>query len=253
MASMPPSISALPGSHTKEKQPVRQAVDANSTVVVVGASRGLGLEFVRQAVTRGARVFATYRGASPSRELSALKDVSCIALDVADEASARAAADAVSRAAGSSGVTHVIHNAGIIGDGARLGDVAVSDMLAVFRVNAIGVLNVAQAFAGTLAKREGMRAPVLAILTSKVGSVDDNGSGGMYAYRASKSACNVIAKSLSIDLAPQVAVVLLHPGYVRTGMTGFNGLIDAEESVAGMMRAIEATDASVGFRWVDYK
>ena len=95
--------------------------------------------------------------------------------------------------------------------------------------------------------------PVLAFVSSKVGSVDDNGSGGAYAYRSSKSALNQVAKSLSIDLAGQASVLLLHPGYVRTDMTGGKGLIDTEESVGGMLKAIEATDSSVGFRFVDYK
>eukprot|EP00968_Pinguiococcus_pyrenoidosus_P021775 scaffold2908_cov257-Pinguiococcus_pyrenoidosus.AAC.36 len=109
--------------------------------------------------------------------------------------------------------------------------------------------------------------PIIAILSSKVGSVDDNGSGGLYAYRASKvraevadkltveictyppslrspqAACNMIAKCLYIDLKREnkATVVLLHPGYVRTDMTGNEGLIDVEESVMGMLKAVEAT------------
>jgi NAD(P)-dependent dehydrogenase (short-subunit alcohol dehydrogenase family) len=86
-----------------------------------------------------------------------------------------------------------------------------------------------------------------------VGSVDDNMSGGAYAYRASKSALNIITKSLFCDLAGSVAVLLLHPGYVRTDMTGGQGLIDVDESVSGMLKAIEATDGSSPFRWVDFK
>jgi NAD(P)-dependent dehydrogenase (short-subunit alcohol dehydrogenase family) len=95
--------------------------------------------------------------------------------------------------------------------------------------------------------------PVVAILSSKVGSVEDNASGGLYAYRASKSAANNIAKSLSVDLADRANVVLLHPGYVRTDMTDNMGFIDPPESVAGMLKAIEATGNDTPFRWVDYK
>ena len=93
-------------------------------------------------------------------------------------------------------------------------------------------------------------------MSSKVGSVDDNGSGGAYAYRSSKSALNSIAKSLSsVDLANEARVMLLHLGYVRTDMTGGKeGFIDAKESMGGMLNAIEATDATTpGFRFVDYK
>ena len=83
------------------------------------------------------------------------------------------------------------------------------------------------------------RPPVFAILTSKVGSIDDNGSGGIYAYRSSKAACNQMAKSLSIDLYEQgVKCVLLHPGYVRTDMTRGNGLIDTPESVSGFSKPL---------------
>ena len=95
-------------------------------------------------------------------------------------------------------------------------------------------------------------------MSSKVGSVIDNGSGGAYAYayRSSKSALNSIAKSLSsVDLANEARVMLLHLGYVRTDMTGGKeGFIDAKESMGGMLNAIEATDATTpGFRFVDYK
>ena len=89
-------------------------------------------------------------------------------------------------------------------------------------------------------------------VSSKVGSVEDNGSGGGYAYRASKSALNVANKSLSIDLEGEgVQCVLLHPGWVRTDMTLGNGLIDAEESVAGMLKILETS--GMNGRWFDYK
>ena len=94
--------------------------------------------------------------------------------------------------------------------------------------------------------------PVLAILTSKVGSIDDNGSGGAYAYRTSKAAVNQIAKSLYIDLEDQATVVLLHPGFVQTDMTNGAGLITADVSVAGLLKAIEATGPETPFRFVDF-
>lgn len=114
----------------------------------------------------------------------------------------------------------------------------------------------AQAFAPLLGRdpeNDKKNLPVYSILTSKVGSVYDNTSGGTYAYRSSKSALNNIAKSLSVDLAAEASVVLLHPGFVKTDMTGGKGFIDTKESVSGMLRAIEATDATIGFRFVDFK
>ena len=123
-----------------------------------------------------------------------------------------------------------------------------------YLINAVGPVLVAQAFSPLLGlPAEKDKLPVYAILSSKVGSVYDNTSGGTYAYRSSKAAVNNICKSLSVDLEGLASVVCLHPGYVRTDMTNGNGLIDKDESVAGMLRAIEATDGTVGFRFVDYK
>ena len=122
-----------------------------------------------------------------------------------------------------------------------------------YEINTIAPLLMAQNFIPLMGKRSEELYPVLSILSSKVGSVDDNGSGGAYAYRSSKSALNNIAKSLSVDLGGEARVVLLHPGYVRTDMTNGNGFIDVDESVGGMLNAVEATNVNTGFRFVDYK
>ena len=219
--------------------------------------------------------------------------VSALTMDVSDADSVERAASELKSRDGDDDdggddcvlpLTHVIHSAGTYpttgtsfdgtarGTRASAPPVTADIMIETFQVNAVGPLIVAQAFVPLMGRREGGRSvdgddddddddgngrviplPVLAVLSSKVGSVHDNGSGGAYAYRASKSALNCICKSLSVDLAGQVSMVLLHPGYVRTEMTGMNGLIDADESVEGMLRAVESTDSTVGFRWVDYK
>jgi len=170
-------------------------------------------------------------------------------------------------------LTHIIHSAGIYLPGTSLDGkargprkaappVTKEIMMKTFEINTIAPLLIAQHFIPLLKSRsvsdgdgdeQKLLLPIISILSSKVGSVDDNGSGGAYAYRSSKSALNNIAKSLSIDLSNEARVLLLHPGYVRTDMTDGNGLIDVDESVNGMLNAIEATDATVGFRFVDYK
>lgn len=248
-----PAVRAMVSTYPKEKQPARNPIGPDSTVLVVGASRGLGLEFTQQIAARGARVVATSRGpptGSLAELVSAREGVSALALDVGDEESINAAA----AAAGRQGLafTHVIHSAGVA-RWERLGALRAQDMLEVYRVNAVGPALVAQAFRPLMKRGAGGKVPVLAVLSSKVGSIVDNGSGGTYAYRASKIAVNMICKSLSIDLQGEVSVVLLHPGYVRTDMTSGAGFIDTSESVAGMLKGVEATDEDVEFRWVDYK
>ena len=80
----------------------------------------------------------------------------------------------------------------------------------------------------------------IAHITSRMGSIADNTSGSMYGYRMSKAALNAAGKSMAVDLAPKgIAVAILHPGFVRTGMTGGNGLIDAPESAAGLLARID--------------
>lgn len=211
-----PAVSAVPGVKTVEDQTVKSPITEASTVLIVGASRGLGLEFVRQCAAKNARVYASYRRTIPAG-LAALKDqysgkVIPLAMDVTDPASIQSARTEMG--AGVAQITHVVHNAGI-GVRSSLQTVTAEAMLDCYKVNAMGVVLVAQALAPHFKSN-----PVYGVLSSKVGSVDDNGSGSGYAYRASKSACNNIAKSLSIDLAGSVSVVLLHPGYVRTDVSG---------------------------------
>eukprot|EP00965_Chrysotila_dentata_P129817 4291343-Pleurochrysis_carterae.AAC.1 len=257
------SISAAPDSEVKDKQEIITPLGPGCTVLVVGATRGIGLEAARQLVERGCKVVATHRSLRPS---AALEQLRCdfLRMDVADEDSVRDAAQELSDRGIS--LTHIFHSAGIYGpvgslDGkARMGrpeapPVTKQDMLDVFQVNAVAPLLVAQHFVPLCNATEAVKIPILAILTSKVGSVHDNGSGGAYAYRASKAACNIIAKSLYVDLRSEdrATVVLLHPGYVRTDMTNGKGFISTFECVGGLLGAIEATGPETPFRWVDYK
>lgn len=236
-----------------EAQPSRTPLNAQSRVLVVGASRGLGAEFVRQLLERGCKVVATVRNPLLPTELEKHPQLSVVQMDLGDAESVRACAAAQCEAGPP--FTHIVHNAGVYGKTSSLAAVTAEEMMEVFRINSVGPTLVAQAFTKCLAEPQdgGRVLPILAMVSSKVGSVEDNRSGGGYSYRASKSAANIVAKSLSIDLNGKCSVVLLHPGYVRTAMTNFAGLIDADQSVEGMLGAIEATDATVPFRWVDWK
>lgn len=261
----------------KEEQPVRNPITSSSTVLVVGGNRGIGLEFVKQcAQQKGAKVIATHRVSSDSLQALVndpkLQVESVSSFDVTDEASIASAVQELRGRDSFTPLTHVIHSAGTYPSGMSLDGtsrggrppqpvVTKDDMMQSYLINAVGPLLVAQALVPLLgcssdgSSPDGGNTilPVYSILSSKVGSVYDNTSGGTYAYRSSKAATNNICKSLSVDLAGEASVICLHPGYVRTDMTGGKGLIDVDESVAGMLRAIEATDATVGFRFVDYK
>ena len=173
-----------------------------------------------------------------------------VALDVADETSIASWAQGLGalepvQAHGGS-IDVVINNAGTTGtDGYskwELEDMTADEMMHVYKINTVGPLLVTQ----QLVKRgligdPGSLIPVSLVgnVTSKVGSVDDNGSGKGYAYRASKAALNIVNKSMSIDLADRgIWCQLLHPGWVRTRMTEGRGLIDADESARGLIRCV---------------
>lgn len=196
--------------------------------VVTGANRGIGLELVRQLAARGASVVAVCRTPSPELEALGVRVVSGI--DVADGAS-------ISRCAEQLAGEHLdvlIHNAGVL----RWDDLSTASADALveqFRVNALGPVLLTQALAGSL-----VHGSKVALITSRMGSIADNTSGAMYGYRMSKAALNAAGVSLARDLASYgVAVVLLHPGHVRTEMTRNTGMVDPSESATGLLARID--------------
>lgn len=200
-------------------------------VVITGASRGIGLGFVRHYLEQGATVWACVRSAPP--ELSRLRGetLRIVQWDVREPAP-RGGDPLPDR------VDLLINNAGIwsAGDAPQnLEDVTPETMLEVFDVDCVGALRVVQHLLPALARARG----VIANMSSKMGSSGDNTSGSCYAYRAAKSALVIVSKSMAIDLAPRgIRVITLHPGWVRTDMTDHNGLIDVEQSVAGLVKVI---------------
>lgn len=206
-------------------------------VVITGANRGIGLGLVKYYLDKGDTVAACCRQPSHADELNGLAKqyttLSVYSIDVESEASI---SDFV-RALGDAEVDLVINNAGYYGPkGYAFGQVNTTEWHKVFAINAMGPLLVAQHLAPLLAKCENSK---LVCLSSKMGSMTDNTSGGSYLYRSSKSALNAVVKSLSIDLLPQNTLcVVLHPGWVQTEMGGPNALITVEESVHGMAQTI---------------
>jgi len=202
------------------------------TVLITGTNRGIGLELCRQLSAKGMHVIATCRQASS--ELKALHVEIIEDVEVSEPKSLAVMADKlVGR-----NIDWLINNAGIAG-GIGLGDIddaAIDSFVRMYRVNSMGPLLTTQALLPNL--HQGSK---VGIITSRMGSIDDNDSGGSYAYRMSKSAVNAAGKSLSIDLKPRgIAVAILHPGWVRTDMTGHGGLIDPDESASGLIKRMEA-------------
>jgi NAD(P)-dependent dehydrogenase (short-subunit alcohol dehydrogenase family) len=217
------------------------------TVVITGANRGIGLEFARQYAADGWRVIATCRDPSAApAALTGEPGVEVRGLDVADFK----AVAAFGKALADETVDLFINNAGVYGarEAQQFGAIDADAWMEVLKVNTIAPVKLVEALLPALQKAA---APKVAVLSSKVGSMADNGSGGNYAYRTSKAAVNMVGKNLALELG-SIPVVLLHPGWVRTDMGGPNGLIDAAESVAGMRKVIDGVTAAQSGHFYDY-
>ena len=204
-----------------------------ATVLITGCNRGIGLELARQLAARGDDVIGVCREPGPDLADSGAEIVSGI--DVA----AAESMPALKAAVGDRRIDVLINNAGILRRDNALGSIDYDAMLEQYRVNTLGPLRVTEALRDNLA--EGSK---VAIVTSRVGSIDDNSSGGNYGYRASKTAVNMIGTNLKHDLAPHgIAVALLHPGLVATDMTGGTG-IEPADSAAGLIQRIDELNMS---------
>lgn len=216
------------------------------TILITGCNRGIGLEMTRQFASDGWQVVATCRNPSAAWELSELAEahdnIEIHGLDVTDYAQmAELAKDLEGRS-----LDVLVSNAGYYGPkGVGLGSVDVEEWRKVLEANTIAPYKLVETFYPHMANGH---YKVVGILSSKVGSISDNGSGGGYIYRSSKTAVNQVAKSLSIDLAEQgIKVLALHPGWVQTDMGGPNALISVEDSVAGLKKVLlEADETSSG-------
>ncbi|MEO1003032.1 MAG: SDR family oxidoreductase [Cyanobacteria bacterium J06638_7] len=200
-----------------------------SSVLVTGANRGIGLAFCRRFQARGDAVVAVCR--TPSAELEQLGVRVEAGLDIT---AAGAGADLLQRL-GDLSIDVLIHNAGRL-EADSLESVSADGLRRQFEVNAIAPLILSRALLPAL--RPGAK---LVLITSRMGSIADNGSGGYYGYRMSKVALGMAGASLAIDLKPRgIAVAILHPGLVSTRMTGFSaGGITPAVAVAGLMQRID--------------
>ncbi|MGI9202116.1 MAG: SDR family oxidoreductase [Woeseiaceae bacterium] len=208
-----------------------------ATVLITGGNRGIGLQLCEQYSARGDDVIAVVRATNP--ELDALPVRVISGVDVGSGASMPVLKEAI----GDLHIDVLLNNAGILRSDS-FDALNYEGMEEQFRVNTLGPLRVTEALLDNL--DAGSK---VAIVSSRVGSIEDNSSGGYYGYRASKTAVNQIGMNLKHDLAPRgIAVGLLHPGLVATDMTGGQG-ITAKESAEGLIKRIDDlnNDNSGGF------
>lgn len=213
--------------------------------VVTGANRGIGLELARQLIARGDEVVGGVRDPAKADELRALGAL-VLPLDVADGESVGAFAGAV----GDVPVDLVINNAGSNGGPTQslrqmANDLSLSDTVDTFEINALGALRVSIAMLPHLRRGTGKK---LLHVTSGMGSIADNKSGGYYAYRMSKAALNMMSMSLAVDLKGDgILSVVINPGWVQTAMGGGGAPTPVDESVRHILAQIEqATLADSG-------
>jgi len=208
--------------------------------VVTGANRGIGLALTRELSQRGYQVLAACRQATPA--------LSALAVEVAEgvDVTEAAGVDRLAAAVGDRNVDLLINNAGILLWGDQLDALDVDGIRHQFEVNALGPLLVTAKLRARL--QQGAK---VALITSRMGSIDDNTSGGFYGYRMSKAALNMAGKSLAEDLKRQgVAVAILHPGMVKTDMVGDHGQIEPEQAAQGLLARVDALSlATSGGFW----
>ncbi len=199
-----------------------------SRALVTGANRGIGLELCRQLVDKGWDVIGTSRGPAPAlEELGVRVEM----LDVADEESIDALARRLSNG---TRLDLLINNAGCA-EKSTLEDLNTPGMRKQFEVNALGPIRLTWALLPVLG--QGSK---VAMITSRMGSIGDNSSGGHYGYRMSKAALNAGSVSLAQDIREQgIAVGILHPGFVKTGMTGGRGDVTPDVSASRLLERID--------------
>ena len=208
------------------------------SILITGCLRGIGLEFVKHYIKNNEKVIATCRNRNSAKDLLELENttnnLSLVELDVSNPNSIN---NFTSKIAGLP-IDTFISNAGVSGPkNIEFGNFDAKEWLDVFNINTIAPLIITQKILKNLRLGKDKK---LVFISSKVGSIEDNTSGGMYIYRTSKTALNQVIKSLSIDLKGEnFIVVALHPGWVQTDMGGPNALIDTKTSVKGLIEVID--------------
>ena len=222
------------------------------STLITGANRGIGFEFARQYLADGWQVYAACRDSDSASDLRRLADPSdhklrIIALDVTDPTSVKAAAAELEGKA----IDVLVNNAGVGGPrGQSIGNIDYETWARVLDVNTLGPMRIAEAFVDNVAQSE---RKLMVTLTSGMGSIADNTSGGAFAYRSSKAAVNMVMRSLAIDLGPLgITCVVVNPGWVLTDMGGPHAGLTTAESVAMLRCLIERLGPAQSGKFLNY-
>ena len=222
------------------------------STLITGANRGLGLEFARQYLADGWQVYAACREPSSASELRRAADASdrklrIVALDVTDGVSIEAAAAELDEQA----IDLLLNNAGVMGArGQTIGNMDYEAWAKVLEANTMGPMRVSEEFVDQVARSE---RKLIVTLTSGMGSLADNTSGGSIAYRSSKAAVNMVMRSLAIDLAPRgITCVVVNPGWVQTDMGGTNATLTTAESVTKLKSLFETLGPAQSGKFFNY-
>ncbi len=218
-----------------------------ANVFITGCNRGIGLELCRTYLVEGHKVFATCRDYEKADELRSLKSdfpdtLFVHELDVAKPETFDGLVKQLPEP-----IDILINNAGmLVGRGDRVAELSPDDVMKVFDVNVLGPLRVTQLLMPRLSKN-----PVIASISSMMGSIADNTSGGSYGYRISKAALNMFNKSLSLELIQAICVVL-HPGWVQTDMGGSQAPTKTSESAEGIKKVLSKVTAKDTGHFFDF-
>jgi NAD(P)-dependent dehydrogenase (short-subunit alcohol dehydrogenase family) len=216
-----------------------------TTIMITGASRGLGLEFARQFYNEECRVIATCRSPKDANELNAIGDIDVHALDVTDDKSVTTLADKLR----GENIDILINNAGVIGQRDGFGRIDYDIWAETMDTNVFGPMRVAEAFRDNVMNSYKKQ---MIFITSRMGSITE-AVPNAYVYRSSKAALNMAVKCLSAELGEQgLIAVLFHPGHVQTDMGGQAAPVTPQKSIEGMKNQIVALTRDDNGRFLSY-
>ena len=218
-----------------------------SNILIIGANRGLGLEFAKQYSELGHHVFATTRDKSKSDQLVAIANTTVLELDLNKDKSIDSFIEEIS----SIKIDILIHNSGIFHDEQLSEDLDIDAWMNEMRINAITPIILARKLKQNVLEGEDKK---IIFISSQMGSIDDNYSGRFYFYRSSKSALNSAAKSLAIDWKDKsISVLMLHPGWVKTDMGGKSAKLEIPDSIQLMIQVIRDLNLETSGSFLNYE